>query len=99
MSIVIAEADSMSGASLELLSINAMMRAGNTAVADPTTSLVPAAADLVSLLTATQFVNHANLYQAISAQAAEVQEQLAITLGISAGSYGITEAANAAAIG
>ncbi len=61
--------------------------------------MVPAAADLVSLLTASQFAAHAQLYQQIGAQAVAVQEQLATTLGISAGSYAATEAANAATIG
>ncbi len=82
----------------ELQSINAVARAGNAAVAGPTTGVVPAAADLVSLLTASQFAAHAQLYQAISAEAMAVQEQLATTLGISAGSYAATEAANAATI-
>ncbi|MDP7738354.1 PE family protein [Mycobacterium paragordonae] len=98
MSIVFAEPDALGGAAGELMSINAAMRAGSSAAAGPTTAVVPAAADLVSLLTASQFANHANLYQAISAQAAAVQEQLATILGLSAASYGITEAANAAAI-
>lgn len=66
--------------------------------ADVTSAVVPAAADLVSLLTASQFAAHAQLYQAISAEAMAVQEQLATTLGISAGSYAATEAANAATI-
>lgn len=79
--------------------INASMRAGNSAAAGPTTAIAPAASDLVSLLTATQFANHANLYQQISAHAVAVQEQLATTLGLSAASYGITEGANAATIG
>ncbi|BDB45368.1 MULTISPECIES: PE family protein [Mycobacterium] len=99
MSIVFAEPEVLGGASGELMSINAAMRAGNSAAAGPTTAVVPAAADLVSLLMANHFVNHANLYQAISAQAAAVQEQLAATLGISGNSYATTESANAAAVG
>ncbi len=99
MSTIIAVPDILAGASGELLSINETMRAGSAVAAGPTTAVVPAAADLVSLLTATQFANHARLFQDISAQAAAaVQEQLATTLGVSAGSYEITEAANAAVV-
>jgi hypothetical protein len=83
----------------ELHALNAAVRAGNAAAAAPTTGVVPAAADLVSMLTAAQFASHAQLYQAISAQAVTVQDQLATTLGISAASYAATEAANAAAVG
>jgi hypothetical protein len=99
MSLVIAEPDILAGAAGELQSINAAMRAGNAAAAVPTTSVVPAAADLVSLLTASQFAAHARLYQEIGAQAAAVQEQLATMLGISAGSYAATEAANMSTVG
>ncbi|SOJ57720.1 PE family protein PE13 [Mycobacterium simulans] len=99
MSIMLAEPDMLAATAGELQSINVAMRAGNAAAALPTTGVVPAASDLVSLLTATQFVTHAKLYQQISAQAAAVQEQLATTLGISAGSYAVTEAANASTIG
>ncbi|SON60176.1 PE family protein PE13 [Mycobacterium simulans] len=99
MSIMLAEPDMLAATAGELQSINVAVRAGNAAAALPTTGVVPAASDLVSLLTATQFVTHAKLYQQISAQAAAVQEQLATTLGISAGSYAVTEAANASTIG
>lgn len=92
MSIMHAEPEMLAATAGELQSINAVARAGNAAVAGPTTGVVPAAADLVSLLTASQFAAHAQLYQAISAEAMAVQEQLATTLGISAGSYAATEA-------
>lgn len=99
MSIMLAQTDELAGAAEELLSINAMLRAGNSAAAAPTTGVVPAASDLVSLLAAAQFATHADLFQQISAQAAAVQEQLATTLGISANSYAVTEAANQALVG
>ncbi|CAM4098493.1 PPE-repeat proteins [Mycobacterium basiliense] len=99
MSIVFAQPEMLDAAAGELHSITAVVRAGNAAAAAPTTGVAPAAADLVSLLTAAQFAQHGELYQAVSAQAAAVQEQLATTLGISAGSYAATEAANAASIG
>jgi hypothetical protein len=56
-----------------------------------------AAADEVSALTAAQFATHAQMYQAISAQAAAIHEMFVNTLGASAGSYAVTEAANAIA--
>jgi PE family len=99
MSIVFAQPEILAAAAGELHTINAAVRAGNSVADDPTTGVVPAAADLVSLLTAAQFAAHARLYQAISAQAVTAQDQLATTLGISAGSYTATEAANAATVG
>lgn len=99
MSLVYAEPDALSAASEELASINAAMAAGNAAAATPTAGVVPAASDWVSVLTATQFARHAELYQQISAQATAIHEQMAATLGINAGSYAGTEAANASNIG
>lgn len=98
MSILNAQPDTLSAAAGELQSINAALRVGNAAAEAPTAGVTPAAADVVSILTAAQFAAHAQLYQAISAQAAWAQEQLAAMLGICAGSYAVTEAANAAAV-
>lgn len=49
MSIMHAEPEMLAATAGELQSINAVARAGNAAVAGPTTGVVPAAADLVSL--------------------------------------------------
>jgi hypothetical protein len=86
-------------AAVELHAINATVREGSSAAVMPTTGVVPAAADAVSMLTAAQFSMHAKHFQAISAQAAAVREQLAATLAISAGSYAATESANTSAVG
>jgi hypothetical protein len=51
----------------------------------------------VSALTAAQFAAHAEMYQAISAQAAAIHEMFVNTLATSAGSYAATEVANAIA--
>jgi PE family len=75
------------------------MSAQNAAAAAPTTGVVPAAADEVSALTAVQFVAHAQLYQTVSTQAAAIHEMFVNTLGTRAGSYAVTEAANAIAAG
>ena len=46
-----------------------------------------------------QFAAHGQMYQAVSAQAAEIHEMFVNTLTTSSGSYAATEAANAAAAG
>ncbi|HWF28266.1 MAG TPA: PE family protein [Mycobacterium sp.] len=98
MSFVIAQPEILAAAAAELHTINAAVLAGNAAAAAPTVGVSPAAADVVSMLTAAQFASHARLYQEISAQAVTIREQLATTLGISAGSYAATEAANSTSV-
>ncbi|WP_134431504.1 PE family protein [Mycobacterium ulcerans] len=98
MSHVTAQPEIVAGVALELQAINSVARAGDEVAVAPTTGVVPPAADLVSMLTAAQFAAHARVYQAISAQAAAVQDQLVTVLGISAGSYAATEAANTVAV-
>lgn len=99
MSIVIAQPEILAGAAAEMQALNALVAAVNAAAAAPTTGVVPAAADLVSMLTAAHFASHARLYQEVSAQAAALRDLLATTLGVSAGSYEATEAANTNAVG
>jgi hypothetical protein len=99
VSIVIAQPEIIAGAAAEMQALNALVAAGNAAAAAPTTGVVPAAADLVSMLTAAHFASHARLYQEVSAQAAALRDLLATTLGVSAGSYAATEAANTNAVG
>ena len=72
------------------------MTARNAAAAAPTIGVVPAA-DEVSAVTAAQFAMHAQIYQAVSAQAAAIHDQFVAMLGSSAASYAATEAANALA--
>jgi PE family len=97
MSFVTAQPELLAAAAGNLQGIGSAMTAGNAAAAAPTTGVVPAAADEVSALTAAQFAGHAEMYQAVSAQAAAIHEMFVNTLGISAGSYAAAEAANAAA--
>lgn len=97
MSFVTTQPEALAEAAGNLQGIGSAMNAGNAAVAAPTTGVIPAAADEVSALTAAQFAAHAQMYQAVSAQAAAIHELFVNTLGISAGSYAATEAANAAA--
>lgn len=99
MSFVTTQPEALSAAAANLSGIGSALAAQNAAAAAPTTGVVPAAADEVSALTAAQFAAHAQMYQAVSAQAAAIHEMFVNTLGTSAGSYTATEAANAVAAG
>jgi hypothetical protein len=89
----------LTAASGDLAGVGCVMAAQNAAVAGPTTGVVPAAADVVSALIATQFAAHAQMYQAVGAMAGEVHNLLVSTLAVDAGSYATTEAANLATLG
>ncbi|HXO12888.1 MAG TPA: PE family protein [Mycobacterium sp.] len=97
MSFVSTQPTELTAAAENLQSIGSSLTVQNAAAAAPTTSVLPAAADEVSALTAAQFATHAQMYQAISAQAAAIHDMFVRTLGVSAGSYAATEAANAIA--
>jgi hypothetical protein len=99
MSFVTMQPEALAAAAGNLLSIGSTLGAQNTAAAAPTTGVVPAAADEVSALTAARFAAHAQMYQAVSAQASAIHEMFVNTLSTSSGSYAATEAANAAAAG
>ncbi len=99
MSFVTVQPDVMTGAAGNLAGIGDSMTARNAAAAASTTSLAPAASDIVSAMTAAQFGQHGVLYQQIAAQAAEVHESLVATLRSGAGAYAVAEAANAAHAG
>ena len=99
MSFVTTQPEALAAAAGTLQGIGAAMSSQNAAAAAPTTGVVPAAADEVSALTAAQFAAHAQMYQAVSAQAAAIHELFVHTLGMSSGSYAATEAANAASAG
>ncbi|MGH3633337.1 PE family protein [Mycobacterium sp.] len=99
MSFVTTHPETLVSAAGTLQSIGSAMSTQNAAAAAPTTGVIPAAADEVSALTAAQFAVHAQMYQAVSAQATAIHEMFVNTLGTSAGSYAATEAANAIATG
>jgi PE family len=98
MSLVTAQPQMLTEASSDLKAIGSALSGRNAAAAGPTTGVVPAAADEVSALTTAQFVAHAQMYQAVSAQAGAVHDMFVTTLAASAGSYAATEAANAIAV-
>jgi hypothetical protein len=97
MSFVTTQPEALSATAITLACLGNTMSAENAAAAAPTTGVTPAAADDVSALTATQFAVHAQMYQAISAQAEAIHQQLVSTLATSATSYAAAEAANALA--
>jgi hypothetical protein len=99
MSFVTTQPEALSAAATSLTGIGSTLSAQNAAAAAPTTGLVPAAADEVSALTASQFAVHAQMYQAVSAQAEAIHQLFVSTLGSSATSYAATEAANAISAG
>src|ERR1700756_878397 len=99
MSFVTAQPEALAAAAGALRAIGSALSAQNAAAAAPTTGVMPAAADEVSALTAAQFAAHAQMYQAVSAQAAAIHEMFVNTLGVSSASYTIAEIANAAAAG
>jgi hypothetical protein len=97
MTFVTTQPEMLAAAANQLQGVGTAIGAQNVAAAAPTTGVVPAAADEVSALTAAQFANHAQTYQAVSAQAAAMHEMFVRILSASAGSYATTEAANALA--
>ena len=97
MSFVSIVPEMLSKAAGNLQSVGAALAAENAAAVAPTTGLIPAAGDQVSALTAMQFAAHAEMYQAVSAQAAALHQMFVTVLSTSADSYTATEAANAIA--
>lgn len=97
MSFVRTYPEHLAAAASNLASVGAALQVGNAAAAFPTSGVVPAAADEVSILTAMQFASHGARFQEMHARAAQIQAALTATLATSAGSYAATEAANAAA--
>ena len=99
MSFVSVLPEMLSATADNLQLVGSTLQAQNNAALFPTTGLIPAASDEVSVLTAMQFAAHAQTYQAVSAQAAVIHQMFVTTLAAGAGLYGATEAANAVATG
>ena len=97
MTFVSTQPEMLTEAAGQLHGIGAAITGQNEAIAAPTTGVIPAAADEVSALTAALFADHAQIYQAVSAQAAAMHEMFVQVLSASAVSYATTEAANAVA--
>jgi len=99
MSFVTTQPEALFAAAGNLHGVGEDVSAHNAAAASATTAVIPAAADEVSALTAAQFTAHAQMYQAVSAQAAAIHEVLVSTLIAGGESYAATEAANAVVAG
>jgi hypothetical protein len=98
MSFVRTYPEHLAAAASDLQSLGAAMNVGSAAAAGPITSVVPAAVDEVSVLTAAQFATHGQRFQELSAQASRIQASLAATLATNGVSYADAEAANAASV-
>ncbi|WP_375487656.1 PE family protein [uncultured Mycobacterium sp.] len=97
MSFVTTQPEMLAAAAGDLQGIGAAVAAQNAIGAAPTTGVIPAAADEVSAMTAAQFALHAQMYQAVSTQAATIHQMFVTMMSASANSYAATEAANAIA--
>lgn len=97
MSFVTTQPEALAYAAGKLQTLGSAMAAESAAVADPTTGVIPAAADEVSALQAAIFAAYGSLYQSINTQATTIHELFVHTLGASAGSYAATESANSGA--
>jgi hypothetical protein len=95
MSFVTTQPEMLITAAGTLAGVNSALSAHNAAAAAPTTGWLAPAADEVSAQTAARLVGHAQSYQAVSAQATAVHQQLVALLMSNAGSYADTEAMNA----
>jgi hypothetical protein len=92
---VTTEPAALTAAAAGLQGIGASVTAGNAAAVAPTTApLSPAPTDPVSDVLEAFFVAHATMYQAFAAEAAAVHEMFVTTMGVSSGSYAVTEVAN-----
>ncbi|SON62458.1 PE-PGRS family protein PE_PGRS26 [Mycobacterium simulans] len=92
---VIATPDLLAAASSDLAAIRSSIIAASTAASVPTTQLLAAAEDEVSVAVAALFSTHAREYHAVSSQAAAVHGQFVRALTTAGGSYARAEAGNA----
>lgn len=88
----------LTAASGQVAAIAASFQAANGAAAAPTTAVMPANGHDASMLVAAAFSTHGGLYQALAAEAAAMKQLYAATMGVSSGSYAVTEAANAVVV-
>lgn len=81
----------------DMRTVGSAVSACNAPAPQPTSGLIPAAAQEVSALTAAQRVAHAQTYDALSTQAAASHQEFVTAFAASAVSDAATEAANAVA--
>lgn len=95
VSFVIAEPELLAATATHLSSLRTTLVAANAAAAVPTTGLLAAADDEVSVAIAAGFRAYGQAYQALSAQAADVHARFVQALAAGADRYASAEAANA----
>lgn len=95
MSFVFATPEYVSAAASELANIGSTVSSANAAASGPTSSVLAAGADEVSVTVASLFDAHAQVYQALSAQAALFHQQFVQLMSGGAAQYALAEAANA----
>src|SRR5271156_2910384 len=91
--------DAVAAAAGYLGNIGSTISQANAAAAFPTTGLVAAGADDVSLGVAALFGEHAQGYQTLSAQLEAFHQEFVQNITAGASAYANAEAANAAAVG
>ncbi len=99
MAFVTTVPEALAAASAKLEGLGSALAAQNAAAAASTTGVIPAAADQVSALQATQFSTYGTLYQQISADAQAIHQAFTNALGLSGTSYSAAEATNQSAAG
>jgi len=82
MSYLIAVPDMLAAAAADVAGIGSSLSAANGAAVAPTTGIVVAAEDEVSVAIANLFSGHARAYQALSAQAAAFHDQFVQALTV-----------------
>ncbi|OQZ87884.1 PE family protein, partial [Mycobacterium alsense] len=95
MSFVIAVPEYVTAAASDLANVASAIGEANAAAGVPTSTVLAAGADEVSVAVAQLFGAHARAYQAISAEAAAFHQRFVGLLTAGAGSYAAAEAANA----
>jgi hypothetical protein len=95
MQYVIAAPEYVAAAATDLANIGSAINTANSAAQSPTSRVLAAGADEVSVSIAALFDAHAAAYQALSAQAALFHQQFVELMNGGAAQYALTEAANA----
>ncbi|WP_156738321.1 PE family protein, partial [Mycobacterium sp. E2699] len=95
MSFVFATPEYLAAAASDLANIGSSLSSANAAALGPTSGVLAAGADEVSATIASLFGAHAQVYQALSAQAAFFHQQFVELMSGGAAQYALTEATNA----
>ncbi|ORV81799.1 hypothetical protein AWC11_24935 [Mycobacterium interjectum] len=95
MSFVFATPEYLAGAASDLSNIASAISSANAAALTPTSGVLAAGADEVSATIAALFGAHAEVYQALSAQAAMFHQQFVELMSGGAAQYALAEATNA----